>query len=221
MLEQPRSLSLESLPVELRILILQNLPDTQSLIASLLAHSSLYNAFQEDPTIAAKVLENQIVPPSLLPHALAVQQSASLKSQNRDQMQKLFDNYYKTTSTQLFHSLTQVPLPDALYMTELYKNVVFFTENFVSAILPLLSTGNDPQTLSTSPSSTELYRSFYRFELYCNLFRRYRHNNLKTFFSAKEQGEIFFKRYSPWENEQLACIHDYLLQQLSIGGVNS
>jgi hypothetical protein len=205
-------------------LILQNLPDTQSLIASLLAHSSLYNAFQEDPTIAAKVLENQIVPPSLLPHALAVQQSASLKSQNRDQVQELFDNYYKITSTQLFHSLPQVPLPDALYMTDLYKSVVFFTENFVSATLPLLSTGKDPQTLSASPSLTEFYRiqrSLYRFELYCNLFRRYRHNNLKTFFGAKEQGEIFFKRYSPWENEQLACIHDYLLQQLSIGGVNS
>jgi hypothetical protein len=225
MAEQPRCLSLESLPIELRSLILQNLPDIRSLISSLLAHSSLYDAFRDDHTITVKVLKNQISPPSLLYHALAVHQSASLRPRSRHQVQELLNSYHKTASTQLFCLLPQVSLSDALRMAKIYEHVVFFTANFVSVTLPLLSSSKDTQdSLLAPPSPSELHRiqrSFYRFELYCNLFRRHRRSKPDTLFSAKEQGEIFFKRYSPSENEQLACIHDYLLQQLSKCRINS
>lgn len=35
-------------------------------------------------------------------------------------------------------------------------------------------------------------------------------------FNEVEQQEVYFRHYAAWENEQLACVHDYLVRALSI-----
>lgn len=54
---------------------------------------------------------------------------------------------------------------------------------------------------------TRIERSLYRFEIYCNLFRD---SAQFTFAPGPEQREAYFSKFSPWENEQLACVQDYL-----------
>ena len=58
-----------------------------------------------------------------------------------------------------------------------------------------------------------LERAFYRFEIYANIFG---HPKARPF-TGEEQASAFFGRFSPWENEQLACVH-YHLMQLVIPG---
>lgn len=62
-----------------------------------------------------------------------------------------------------------------------------------------------------SPSRYE--REFYRFELYCNLY----HDFKTPVMSLEEQRVFFFSNFSPWENEQLTCVHDYLIRLLAPG----
>lgn len=69
--------------------------------------------------------------------------------------------------------------------------------------------------LASSPPPDELYRkhrAFYRFKIYCNLFRA---RKPPTFNVYKHQG-VFFSKFSPWENELLGCIHDYLSDEIGI-----
>lgn len=35
-------------------------------------------------------------------------------------------------------------------------------------------------------------------------------------FEKQEQRDIFFDKFAPWENEQLGCIHDYLIEEITI-----
>ncbi|KAL7952235.1 hypothetical protein V8C34DRAFT_319219 [Trichoderma compactum] len=70
-----------------------------------------------------------------------------------------------------------------------------------------------PHSLSLSP--TEYYRfcrAFYRFELYCNLFRSSMPSNIASF--SEDDRVWFFAQHAPWENEQLGNAHDFLELQL-------
>ncbi|KAJ5726783.1 zinc finger domain protein [Penicillium malachiteum] len=63
---------------------------------------------------------------------------------------------------------------------------------------------------SFSPSENyRIERSFYIFQVYCSLF-----GQSKTPLPFDDQLDKFFKRFAPWENEQFACVHDFLLDEL-------
>jgi hypothetical protein len=38
--------------------------------------------------------------------------------------------------------------------------------------------------------------------------------------SLNDQLDVFFKRFTPWENEQLACVLAILLEELKLGMVS-
>ncbi|MCJ1402995.1 hypothetical protein MMC11_006217 [Xylographa trunciseda] len=116
------------------------------------------------------------------------------------------------------HLSTHWTLPDTLAIGNLYTQIQFFVADFASCGFAKQGFGtiNAPSYLGPF-SSTErrrIERAFYRFELYCNLFRERKYGDDR--FSPEEQRDIFFASYTPWENEQLACIHDYLFDRLSI-----
>lgn len=58
-----------------------------------------------------------------------------------------------------------------------------------------------------------IQRAFYRFEVYCNLFQN------PERFDFREQRDIFFLKFSDWENEQLACMYDYLFRVICPGTI--
>jgi hypothetical protein len=73
-----------------------------------------------------------------------------------------------------------------------------------------------------------VYRSYYRYEMCCQLFRTCRHSWVARRESADQfvdrgpwspfDGEDnFFKHFAPWENEQLACVYEYFKKIMKRG----
>ncbi|MCJ1399993.1 hypothetical protein MMC11_003196 [Xylographa trunciseda] len=199
------------LPAELIQLILCTLPDAVTLRAVVLSHSSFYHAFLAGKDhITLQILLNQIHP-DLLPDAHAVLRSSRLKPWSRELVQEFLIHY---------HDGQLSPLPawtisDTVPISVLHNDIAFFMADFATMALaahPITSVPDVSPSAFTSPEKSRICRTFYRFELYCNLFRE--HGWKDDRFSPREQRDIFFDKYSPWENEQLACVHDYLYRRM-------
>ena len=205
---------LEGFPTELTQLILCALPDAVALKAAVLSHPSFYHAFSAaKDLILLRVLHNQI-PPDLLPHASAVCKSSHIQPWSRKRVQEFLDCYHNG----LLMPLSPWTLSDAVPASVLSADISFFLTDFVATALSVHPITGAPEPFPSTLSSSEesrIRRTFYRFELYCNLFRKYRDKDDR--FDDREQRELYFDRYSPWENEQLACVHDYLYRRLVKG----
>ena len=99
-------------------------------------------------------------------------------------------------------------ISELLPLSKTAKNINYFTHDFAS------------QTLAARPSISvplsreelnRIKRAFYRFEIYGNIFTSLSPPT-QTFQGQVHEGPvtIFFACFSPWENEQLASVHDYL-----------
>ena len=211
---QRLNLLVKSFPTELIQLILCALPDAVTLKAVVLSHPCFYRAFTAaKDLVPLQVLLNQ-VPSDLLPDALAVLKSSRLKPWSRERVQEFLAHYYEGQST-LLHTWT---ISDAVPVSALYDDIAFFMADFAAMTLathPITGLPEDSPSVITSQERSRLGRTFYRFELYCNLFRKYRLSDNR--FRPEEQRDIFFDCYSPWENEQLACVHDYLYRRMVTG----
>ncbi len=198
--------SLALLPTEMKQAILISLPDVTSLCATILTCSSLYHAFLDSESfILSIVLRNQITP-SLMNNALATFQS-SKNGLNRMQADDLIMLYISRAKYSLPFTLRE-----ALALAEMHGYVEFFAEQFAKSALSRWSSSD-----SASPSEMlRIKRSLYRFEFCCNTFKsslwQY-HWSCRDDFKmsvANGQGGHHFRGFAPWENEQLACIRDYL-----------
>jgi hypothetical protein len=100
-------------------------------------------------------------------------------------------------------------LSTALSMSEFYQHVLHFAADF--AIISVRSSSlADSEIPADRPSRSEksrMKRALYRFEICCNMFKV----GHQPAFHPREQNDIFFRCFSHWENEQLACIHDYFI----------
>ncbi|KAI9840613.1 MAG: hypothetical protein M1837_001509 [Sclerophora amabilis] len=218
------SASLVTLPPELRQAILCAVPDSSSLRALALSCSSYYHAFREMKShIISKILSDG-VPLELLPTALLVHESSSLKSWCKDPVLDFLPRLRNGRAPATANvSSAVITFSDALSISGLYDHVRFFTADFASLALSAHPIGAVPDPAPEPLSSQEqrrIERAFYRFELYCNLFRNRRPNRGGNHsrdhrFTTVEQQDYFFSLFPAWENEQLACIHDYLFQRLS------
>ncbi|MCJ1256204.1 hypothetical protein MMC24_004024 [Lignoscripta atroalba] len=110
---------------------------------------------------------------------------------------------------------------DAISVSNLHCHVDYFIKKFTSSILSVHPVSGTIDPDYSPPSMNEvcrIQRIFYRFELYCNLFREYnrRPRDKEHRFSAAEQERLFHRKFATWEIEQLACVRDYLMRQLSV-----
>ncbi|PGG95923.1 hypothetical protein AJ79_09811 [Helicocarpus griseus UAMH5409] len=211
-----------SLPVEIRHAILCEMSDVGALDTAIKADSSLQSVFLGSVScILDRVLQNS-VSAKHFPEILAIQASAHFdrKTWSRDKVSTIIDSYFQRQQA----SPIQWTLPDALYLNDLNRHIQYFVDEFATTTLSVHPASSEPFTY-TPLSPVERCRiagAFYRFELYCNLFREYGHG-YKTAsepFSADEQKDIFLARFSPWEIEQLGCIHDYLVEKITPGFVD-
>ncbi len=106
-------------------------------------------------------------------------------------------------------------MPKALAISKLHRDVDFFASEFAATLTtsPIISiTSNGSKALK--PKEIErIERSFYRYELFCNLLRK---GDLDT----EDKCRQFFNKFAPWENEQLASVYEYLFGTLSTGMVS-
>ncbi|KAK2804589.1 hypothetical protein FQN51_001790 [Onygenales sp. PD_10] len=191
-----------SLPVELRQAILCELPDVPALQAALEADASLKDAFFDAESLILESITCHQIPVALHPEAFAVLASSHFgdKTFSADHAQKIVNNY-----------LLRVPsypikwtLDEARSLNDIHEHISCFAEEFASSALRVYPVPpKSPKPVSITERS-RFMGAFYRFEFYCNLFRKY-----------PKQGVPFVSRFAPWENEQLASIYDYLFDKIT------
>ena len=212
-----------SLAPELKCAIFQKLPDVTSAKSLALTSSSFYHTFLDaQPVLLTQVLQNEITT-NLLHGAFAASKASRIPVWTKEAVQGFLDEYFGDFVP---HKSQKWELSDALHMSKVHTCVEFFAAEFASAAL---SKNPTARGLNAAPSAAEVIRIkriLYRFELYCNLFRKPRCDQMirgerncliqPSPFGMEEQQELFFNMFSPWENEQLGCIHDYLIEQITI-----
>ena len=219
----PNQFQLTSLTPELKCAIFTSLPDVTSAKSLALTSSSFYYTFLDAQSlILTQVLQNEITT-DLLHGAIAAYKAAKIPVWTKQAVEEFLDEYFGNSVTLEAHRWN---LSEALHMSKIHSCVEFFATEFASFAL---SKNRTIQGSNAAPSFTELIRIkrvLYRFELYCSLFRKPGSDRMvrgerncliqASPFKAQEQRGLFFDMFSPWENEQLGCIHDYLIEEITV-----
>ncbi|KAH7171438.1 hypothetical protein EDB81DRAFT_635969 [Dactylonectria macrodidyma] len=205
-----------SLPLHLLADILRMVGNVQHLPAILRSHRIFYTAFLDTPCLPADLLRLQL-PDHLLPLALAAYASQkSIRDKHGIDPNLFLTECYGAPFNALGggHYIT---LDQALHISRLDDALTTVRSEFCEATLQKLYglDRDDPVSAARQGlSDGELYRisrALYRFQIYGNLFFDQEDAD-KT---DEAQKALFFGRHSPWVNEQLACIYDYLETRLT------
>ncbi|TGJ83304.1 hypothetical protein E0Z10_g5440 [Xylaria hypoxylon] len=210
--QESRPSPIEGLPVELVRMILSALPDVVSLQAATLSCPLFYAAFIEaEASITTYVLLNQ-VDISVLPEAIAASDSSWLHPHDTEpQSRKAITDFVTRNLRQRLTPPKSWLLKNALYVGRLHVCVEQLAKQFAEETLIELPAARSTSS-ATYQEGCRIQRALYRFEIYCNLFRE-TPNVQSTVYG--EQKQLFFANFSPWENEQLGCVHDFLVRAVS------
>lgn len=206
------SATIKGLPPELKQALLSALPDVSSLRSAALSCSFLYHAFlSAEELITTQVVKNQI-DADVLPEALTALKTFRSQPWSRQGVIDFVDGHHLCFRTSPPESWS---LSEALPLGNLHASVEKFASDFIAE---MLNTSSDFAYIDVPPGwpvsrheMNRIQRAFYRFETYCHLFRN------PHAFDAHEMRDVFFFKFSHWENEQLACIHDYLFRAVCPG----
>ena len=207
---------IESLPLELRQMILASLDSYDSVRTAIASSPFFYRAFlRAEHSILSEILRREI-DSETFPDAIIALQVSKIDLRDTEEILEMLASWY---------SHRAVPIPRCTLAdttcSKLHAAVVFFADAFVSSTLCKHPVTGDPETSPRPPTATEwtrIQRAFYRFELYSVLFRRPVYNGSQyDIYGAVQKREMFFRRYSACEIEQLACVYEYLFLHMSPG----
>ncbi|KAJ5578184.1 uncharacterized protein N7459_007148 [Penicillium hispanicum] len=211
-MEQEPKRRLETLPTELIQLILSAIPNIESLEAAVLTGPRLHYAFKAFETRIVKPILSHEIAAELLHDALAVEISSQKQAWSTEELKEFLAKYC-ARDQQPFHVLLSGKLTQARSLIRLHNAVKFHRDRLASEVLssnPVsAASAVSPVRPLSKAEETRIDCSLYRFQIYCNLFRDWKKIPDSFHF---DQAEVFFSLFAPWENEQLACIHDYLLR---------
>ncbi|KAL9122316.1 MAG: hypothetical protein Q9187_001125 [Circinaria calcarea] len=213
-----------SFPTELAQAILFHAPDFISLRALTLSSPFFYRAFlTAQKLILNKVLSNEFrASRTILPDALTTFTSARLSLQSDSQIR---DDQIKSFLLNL-HPITALPeiwsLSDFWALSTTHDHVKYFANDFAITLSanPLTGASHEVPSALTPTEMDRVERALYRYELYCNLFgKNHGYGRLdwpdQRRPDFRDQQRMFFGKFAPWENEQLATIYEYLVRKLS------
>lgn len=207
-------MSLILLPAEIQQAILSQVTNVRTLKAVAASCRSLRALLIYEPNPIVKRVLEQAIPREVFPEALAVRESSTLKTVDSEFVEELLDRYFTT----LNHPQYPGSLGEAVALERFHRIVRQFTANFIAVTLsknPVIGSPKKREPYPTYAERCRIQRALYRFELYCNLFTkavRVRGSHKpQLVIPVEQQARLFFHHFSVWENEQLGCIHDYLL----------
>ena len=215
---------LTSLAPELKYAIFICLPDVPSAKALALTSSSFFQTFLDaQELILTQVLQNEMDTEVLRDYLTALWVS-QIQVWSKDAILKILDEYFGGSISYTSHKWK---LSEALAISKVHECVDFLATEFASSALFKNPTARGA---NAAPSSSEMRRiklTLHRYELYCNIFRHPTHDRMVRDklnrnrlirpqpFGAHEQRKVFFDKFSPWEIEQLGCIHEFLVQEIT------
>lgn len=225
----PGRCPLEQLPAELQQMILSALPDFESLQAAILCSSTIHAAFTSaEATVTSRILSNQ-VDSDVMPEAFAALRSLHLSEPGQPRTSEFYYQFAAKHLQQRCQPSALSGLHDALRIVVLHNCIRTWAAKFADATLKTMREETmyervepDPydsiQIDATDSEMERIERAFYRLEIYCSLFsggllRRAVH--LDLFFADVRR--VFCSNFAPWENEQMACVMDFLVRIMSQG----
>ncbi|KAK8045754.1 hypothetical protein PG996_013818 [Apiospora saccharicola] len=193
---------MEELPLELVQRVFAHL-DLASIRNAALSCRTFLDAFKSaEVVITSEILLRQI-DLSVLPEAILVQKSSKLGKHSTDQAIQFAQDHLRSRAP----APTQWRLVDALPLERFHRYVDWFANLYSAEAI-----GTQPRLLALGkPSHTELLRfqrAFYRFQLYCNVVG-------SRASEPQEMRDMFFSHFAAWENEQLACVYEYLMRVIA------
>lgn len=223
------------LPLHLVGMILMQLDDMQTLGSAILSHSLLYASYQDFGVhkVTLSVLENQI-PRDVMPYAIMAFRAQNVDHTNEEACRRVLRSRrcrrqgLRPLEWFLKHGLDAEKDAVPTFAVALRKThlvVQHFCDRFIQRTLPLAQeflgkdlTCSHPSLITASDK--EIYRvqkALYRFQVFCDLRNRYRSDpyseNVRDNYTSPLQ--VILRDCSPWVNEQLACIYDFLENVLS------
>ena len=224
----PSMATLERLPTEIQSAILLNVGDIVSLESLICASPRYRSAYlSQRHAILKRVLFNSIHPDVLYDAFSALDSTKIIKSNRKDRAARVrtFLSDYKDTREK-WAPPEHLDLESLYRLARLQNHVQHSTEDLCRVGIsshPFPGTqivhGED---LSMN-ESRRFYRAFYRFDIFCNLFRNWktppddellsnasnRHHENPFELEPLEKSSRFLSLFNPWEVEELACVRDY------------
>ena len=217
--DMPGPATLLSLPVEAVGNVLRRV-DSIATLHTLVRSTKLFStALQQNSHILENILISSI-PQNLLPYAIAVQQASARGIAATDrpgQARALLDTLHNRPAD-LLRNLDNVQLAAGLEIERIHETSRRLAEEMVQKAVFVVESGPPPGSVKVIPpvSNSEMDRiivALYRVELYFRLFRS-ADSYAAVAAAQEEQASSFFGRFSPWANEQLACVHDFLERKI-------
>lgn len=221
--------SLECLPTEIQSAILLNIRDVVSLKTLIHASPRYHSVYlSQRHAILKQVLSNSIHPDVLYDACSAVHSIKTMSSNVEDQAARVnaFLSEYESNRDG-WTPPEQFDLERVSRLARLQLQVQHATEDLYQTAFSshpftgqLLGHGG-PLSLD---EIRRLCRAFYRFEIFCNLFRnrrdmtvedKLRHSSYVdtetvSEMDSREKSSQFLSLFNPWEVEELACVRDFL-----------
>lgn len=218
--------SLECLPSELICAILLELDDVRTLHSAILSSRRLYDPFSgKAKAITIRVVLNRLDSPwDLRPEALIAWQASKLPVMKTAALVRKFCAQ-QLAEREVARDVSSLTVDEALAIFKLQLTVEKLAKSFAEHCFePLAHRCANAAPLvapTTAAEKGRTMRALYRFEMFCSLFRlpeegdsrKARHLNNEL--SPCAAG--FFTYFSPWENEQFACIYEFLSFKIAPG----
>jgi hypothetical protein len=217
------------MPLHLLSMVLAHLDSVPSLASAIFAHSSFYAAFNEGRDRIVRQIITKQIPSDIMYYAMRTHAAAQWDL-DRDGLRRIRDFLFESFHSDFrridardesFTTPGPVDMGLASRLSKTQVMVQHFTRGFLRDTLPLarreLGLQRRDYTSGSEVEEFRIHRAIYRFQLYCNIFRR-------PYSRGQAQGiraelfNNFFSNFPSWVNEQLACIHDYFDRVLSTGG---
>ncbi|KAF5250552.1 hypothetical protein FANTH_4189 [Fusarium anthophilum] len=221
--------SILSLPLHLIADILRLLDNIQELPPILLSHRIFYSALLDTPSLPVDIIRSQI-PDNLLPLAFtAFKLQKSVRETSSISVEEFLTHCYNNSMRNVDGSQLPLTVGEAVEVVRVNDELSGLRDEFALCSLRKLHGVNQDTPIESDQglSPGEYYRisrAFYRFQIYRNLFLD-KEQEIDLFPSYDDEEEdsssenelkkLFFDRHSPWVNEQLACVYDFLETRLT------
>lgn len=218
------------MPQHLLALILSQLDSTHSLASAILTHSYIHATFQDDRHRILRAVRVDQMPARTRPYANLALAASRLQPRDIRHIRLFWMGcalgFEFDCDGRPGRNMSRRLTWDSMDLRAVGENldsmhamVEWFTREFARDTLPLVGSElglKRPQGTALSADETfRIHRAMYRFQMYCCLFQA-PITGKESRFGRILRGQ-FFGRYSPWVNEQLACVHDYFERVLSRG----
>jgi hypothetical protein len=225
------------------IQILASLSGIRYLLPAVLTHRTFNTAFKEHRQYILRGILLRQIPYRLLPLAIATHKATKAIHQrwdadhdchNWEAVSGLLEEAFSQPSPLYpFRNMPILSPEDILSMEKRQAMIGHFTEDFArTALSRFKDIFADSEIGSRDETCTEmerdrLFRAFYRFELYSSTFGRKALDFAIGGAELVSQVELdqvlrrilalFFWPWSPWANEQFACVFQYLDEKVAVG----